>query len=177
MVGILIHADLSAMRNLNYRFYGGLLAGKGTKLNPHPRNFFLGIITRNKATKRECTLVADILVRGFLLSSLEVDTVSPTNYYLSSNLTATLVTKSANPAFALVPATTLVVIVVWGAGAVAVKVSFVFVVRKLAVVVATKRAAGGVVIVDTVGAGALEPAEERDTSSIMDELARTIVGS
>jgi hypothetical protein len=105
--------------------------------------------------------------------------VRPTNPYLSTNLTATLATKSANPALALVPATTLIVIVVWGAGAgaVAPKVSFVFVVRKLAVVVATKRAAGGVVIVDTVGAGALEPAEERNTSSIMNELARTIVGS
>jgi hypothetical protein len=34
--------------------YGGLLAGKGTKLNLHPPNQFLGIITRNKATKREC---------------------------------------------------------------------------------------------------------------------------
>jgi hypothetical protein len=103
--------------------------------------------------------------------------VRPTNPCLSSNLTATLATKSANPALALVPTTTLVVIVVWRAGAVAAKFSFVFVVRKLAVVVATKRAASGVIIVNTVGAGALEPAEERDTSSIMDKLARTIVGS
>ena len=155
-------------------FYGGLLTGKGTKLNLHPPNKFLGIITCTTNT-----LVADILVQRFYLSALEVDTVRPTNPYLSSNLTATLASKSANPALALVLATTLVIIVVWGAGAgaVAAKISFVFVVRKLAVVVATKRAAGGVVIVDTVGAGALEPAEERDTSSIIDERARTIVGS
>jgi hypothetical protein len=107
-----------------------------------------------------------------------MDIVRPTNPPLSSNLTATLATKSANPALALVPAnTTLVVIIVGGAGAVAAKSSLVVVVQELAVVIATKRAAGSMVIVDTVRASALELAEERDTSSVMDELARTIVGS
>jgi hypothetical protein len=34
--------------------YGGLLASKGTKLNLHSLNQFLGIVTRNKAIRREC---------------------------------------------------------------------------------------------------------------------------
>ena len=33
------------------------------------------------------------------------------------------------------------------------------------------------IIVDTVGTGALVPAEERDAASIVEELARTIIGS
>jgi hypothetical protein len=104
--------------------------------------------------------------------------VRPTNPPLSSNLTATLATKSANPTLALVPTnTTLVIIIVRGAGAVAAKSSLVVVVRELAVIIATKRVASSIVIVDTVRASALELAKERDTSSVIDKLACTIVGS
>jgi hypothetical protein len=144
-----------------------------TQANPRTRTHMVD-------EPRTNTLVADILVRRKTVPTLEIDTVRPTDPPLSSNLTATLAMKSANSALALVPAdTTPVVIIVWGAGAgaVAAKVSLLVVVRELVVVVATKRAAGSMVIVDPTRASALEPAEERDKSSIMDELARTIVGS